>query len=236
MEKVNDTLFIIPARGGSKGLPRKNILPLLGKPLILYTIDAALGITDKTNICVSTDDTEIINIVESYGISVPFIRPKELASDTSGSWDVIKHAIDYYQNVLHRKYSRICLLQPTSPLRTSSHIKEAFKLWQDDIDLIVSVKESEVNPYYNLFDETEDGYLKKAFDSDFTRRQDAPKVWEFNGAIYLTKTETLKLTDFANMKKKVKFLMSKETSVDIDNILDFKLVEILLKERNERNI
>ena len=98
--EINDTLFIIPARGGSKGLPRKNILPINGKPMICYTIDAARGVTSDENICVSTDDLEIKQVVEGYGLKVPFIRPAELATDTAGSREVLLHAIDFYQNQL----------------------------------------------------------------------------------------------------------------------------------------
>jgi len=224
-----NTLFIIPARGGSKGLPRKNILPLAGKPLIYYSIDAARGVTDDENICVSTDDTEIINIVEDYGLKVHFVRPSELATDKAGSREVILHAIEFYKNKLGKTYQNICLLQPTSPLRSSQHIMEAFKLWNDDLDMVVSVKETKSNPYFNLYEEDDKGYLKQSKENNFTRRQDCPKVWEYNGAIYIIKAESIKNAKFYEFRKIKKFLMDELSSHDIDTEMDFKIAESLLK-------
>jgi len=144
--KLDDTLFVIPARGGSKGLPRKNILPLGGKPLICYSIDAARGLADDRDICLSTEDAEIKQVAEDYGLTLPFVRPARLASDTAGSREVLLHALEFYQRNLGRSYHRICLLQPTSPLRGARHIGEALQLWQDDLDMVVSVRESKANP------------------------------------------------------------------------------------------
>ncbi|GET21578.1 cytidylyltransferase domain-containing protein [Prolixibacter denitrificans] len=229
MVTINDTLFIIPARGGSKGLPRKNILPLNGQPLIYYSIHAARKVTSDENICVSTDDEEIIQKVEEIGLKVPFKRPKALASDLASSREVLLHAINYYQNNLGRNYSKVCLLQPTSPLRTGTHIKEAFKLWNDNIDMVVSVKESQCNPYYNLFEENSSGYLEKSKKSDIRRRQDAPKVWEFNGAIYIIALKKFMAVDMFDMKK-IKYVMPDYSSIDIDTHIDFKIAELLIKE------
>ncbi|WP_248602828.1 acylneuraminate cytidylyltransferase family protein [Algoriphagus marincola] len=226
---ITDTLFIIPARGGSKGLPRKNILPINGKPMICYTLDAARGLTSDENICVSTDDLEIKKVVEDYGLKVHFLRPAGLATDTAGTREVLLHAIDFYQNNLSRSYSKICLLQPTSPLRTSQHISEAMQLWDEELDMVVSVKESKANPYFNLFEEQRDGFLKKSKKGDFLRRQDCPKVWELNGAIYFINIQSLevkKISDFGRVKK---YVMSEKSSVDVDNIMDFKSVTFLLQ-------
>lgn len=222
--EINDTLFIIPARGGSKGLPHKNILPINGKPMICYTIDAARGVTKDTNICVSTDNLEIKQVVEDYGLKVPFLRPKKLATDTAGTREVLLHAIEYYQNKLKRHFSKICLLQATSPLRNAQHIFEAHELWNNDYDMVVSVKESKSNPYFNLFEELEDGFLKKSKEGNFTRRQDAPKVWEYNGAIYFINIQTLLAKPIAEFERVLKYEMSEESSVDVDNKLDFLLI------------
>ena len=181
--KLQDTLFIIPARGGSKGLPRKNILPLGGKPLICHSIDAARGLSDDRHICVSTDDAEIKKVVEDYGLPLPFVRPAELATDTAGSREVLLHALDFYQHTLGRSYTRICLLQPTSPLRKARHIEEAMQLWQDDLDMVVSVRESKANPYFNLFEE-EEGYLKKSKPGNYIRRQEAPRYGNTTSHLY----------------------------------------------------
>ncbi|MGD9493678.1 MAG: acylneuraminate cytidylyltransferase family protein [Bacteroidales bacterium] len=225
---ISDTLFIIPARGGSKGLPEKNIRPIMGKPMICFTIDAARGVASDGNICVSTDDAEIKQVVENYGLKVPFIRPAELATDTAGSREVLLHAVDFYAQKLNRHFAKICLLQPTSPLRTAQHIFDAHQLWRDNLDMLVSVKESKANPYFNLFEEQENGFLKKSKEGFFSRRQDAPKVWEYNGAIYFINIDSLKRWPFAEFNRVKKFVMEQESSIDVDSIFDVKMIEWLL--------
>jgi CMP-N,N'-diacetyllegionaminic acid synthase len=226
--EITDSLFVIPARGGSKGLPGKNILPLGGKPIIYYTIDAARGVTGDDNICVSSDDPEIIRLVEDYGLKVNFIRPAELASDTAGTGEVLLHAIDYYENILNRKYKKIILLQPTSPLRNYKQILEAYSLWDDNLDMIVSVKESKANPYFNLFEESESGYLIKSKPGNFTRRQDCPKIFEFNGAIYIISIESLRKTQMHAFRKIKKMVMDEFSSIDIDTKSDLSYAEYLM--------
>ena len=188
-----DTLVIIPARGGSKGIPKKNIKKLRGKPLIQYTIDEARKIFNDDQIVVSTDDVDIIEVVTGLGLKVPFKRPKELATDNATTYDVLLHSINYYSGI-GRNPEVIVLLQPTSPFRTSYHIEMAMKLFkeQKDVDMVVSVKETKSNPYYVLFEEDKTGYLKKSKKSNISRRQDVPKVWEYNGAIYIIKADSLK--------------------------------------------
>ena len=226
--KITDTLFLIPARGGSKGLPRKNILPIGGKPMIYYSIDAARGVTNDENICVSTDDLEIIQVVEDYGLKVQFIRPAKLATDIAGSSEVIQHAIDFYKNSLNKNYSKICLLQPTSPLRTTTHIFGAFNLWNDGLDMVVSVKESKVSPFYNLFDEDKFGYLKKFEVGTYFRRQDAPQFWEFNGAIYIISIAALSIKPMHEFTKIRKYVMEELSSHDIDTFLDLIVAESII--------
>jgi CMP-N,N'-diacetyllegionaminic acid synthase len=227
---IKDTLFLIPARGGSKGLPKKNILPLDGKPLIYYTIDAARSVSGDENICVSSDDAEIIKLVESYGLNVPFIRPSELSADSSGSREVILHAIDFYANHLGISYKNVCLLQPTSPLRTGQHIFEAFDLWSVDLDMVVSVRESKSNPYYNLFKEDETGNLRKLdIGGNYTRRQDAPVVYEYNGAIYIMSVSVIQAKNFDEFEKIRKYTMDDEVSSDIDTFFDLLRIEYFLK-------
>jgi CMP-N,N'-diacetyllegionaminic acid synthase len=231
--EINDTLFIIPARGGSKDLPRKNILPLAGKPLIYYTIDAARGVSGDENICVSTDDLEIKQVVEDYGMNVPFIRPPFLATDKAGSREVILHAINFYKVNLKKPYKKVCYLQPTSPLRKAHHILEAYSEWDEGIDMVVSVKESDANPYFNLFEESRSGYLLKSKDLKIYRRQDAPKVFKFNGAIYLINIKSLEKDTFFSLKRVKKYLMKKSESIDIDTKLDYILCEHLINDGYE---
>jgi N-acylneuraminate cytidylyltransferase len=222
-------LIVIPARGGSKGVPRKNIKVLGDKPLIQYTIDAAKGVFDDEFICVSTDDFEIKSVVEQLGLKVPFLRPNELASDTAGTYEVLLHAISYYESKGYFPDTLI-LLQPTSPFRTSAHIKEALKLYHESIEMVVSVKETKANPYYILFEEDRNGYLKKTKEANFTRRQDCPKVWEYNGAIYIINVKALKEKTISQFTKVCKFEMDETSSHDIDTLLDWKIAEIILQD------
>ena len=221
-------LVIIPARGGSKGIPRKNIKPLNGKPLIYYTIDCARAICADEDICVSTDDSEIISVVEKYGLTVPFVRPAELATDTAGTYEVLLHALDYYENQ-GKHYDVVMLLQNTSPFRTAEHIKAAINLYTPDIDMVVSVKECPANPYYCVFEENEDGYLHVCKgDGNIFRRQDAPIVYEYNGAIYIINAEKLKTTHMHKMQKRVKYVMDNKSSFDLDTMWDWKMAEMMI--------
>lgn len=224
-------LIVIPARGGSKGVPRKNIKLLGGKPLINWTIDEARKIFSDDLICVSTDDLEIKNTVEKSGLKVPFLRPEELATDKAGSYEVLLHAIQFYESKGY--YADVLvLLQPTSPFRNSNQIQEAFNLYNPNLDMVVSVKETKSNPYYTLFEENESGYLVKSKKSNIARRQDLPQVWEYNGAIYIINVETLKQKSIIDFEKIKKYTMDEFTSHDIDTILDWKLAEILIEEND----
>lgn len=216
-------------------MPSKNILPLAGKPMIEYTLDAALGaIGSGDELCVSSDDVEIIEVVERYGVKVPFVRPPELASDTAGSQEVIEHALNWYEE-RNQTFDVVVLLQVTSPLRNAAHLKEALALWSPGIDMLVSVKETNSNPYYVLFEEDKEGFLQNSKEGNFTRRQDCPKVYEYNGAIYVMSVPAFINKGIFGFNKKRKFVMSKESSVDVDDIIDFSLAEILIAERNRWN-
>ena len=225
----DDTLFIIPARGGSKRVPRKNIYPLLGIPMILYTIKAVREVASDSNICVSTDDIEIKEVVEKSGLSIPFLRPKGISTDSASSREVILHAVDFYKKERRVDYAKVCLLQPTSPLRNSRHIREALMLWKDDLDMIVSVNESKENPYYNLFEEDMNGFLKKCKSDTYRRSQDIKKVWAINGAIYLINTNSLKKCGIDGFLRIKKYIMKKMHSIDIDDQLDIMIAEMILR-------
>jgi N-acylneuraminate cytidylyltransferase len=222
----NKILAIIPARGGSKGIPKKNIKLLNGKPLICYTIDVARAVFEESDICVSTDDDEIIETVEKYGLKVPFKRPAELATDTATSNDVLLHALDFYESK-SVFYDVIVLLQPTSPLRTIQHVKEALTLYNKDIDMVVSVKESHAPVV--LCQENENGYLEMTFNKIATRRQDMRPYYEYNGAIYVINIKSLKDKGMAAFDIKIKYVMPAKLSVDIDNDDDWKMAECFLK-------
>lgn len=227
-------LVIIPARGGSKGIPGKNTKPLNGKPLILYSIEIAQEFFKNEDICVSTDSSEIISVVEDSGLRIPFIRPAQLATDSAGTYEVLLHAIEHYEKV-GKQYDYLILLQPTSPLRTKANLKEALKLFNDEpgLDMVVSVKETASNPYYVLFEEDDSGFLKKSKSGDFVRRQDCPKVWEYNGALYIINIDSLKKKSISEFDKIKKYVMSEECSVDLDTPFDWLIAEELLKQKGQ---
>lgn len=224
-------LVVIPARGGSKGIPYKNIKLLNEKPLICYSIDVARQFTTDENICVTTDDDKIIKVVENYGLKVPFKRPDYLATDICGSNEVIQHAYQFYENQgIH--YDAILLLQPTSPFRKVEFLKEAVALYDDSIDMVTSVKLSSCNPYYDGFEEDAEGLLKiSKGDGSIERRQDAPSVWQQNGSIYVINPKSLMEKGLAHFTRSRKYAMSDLYSVDIDNPFDWKVAELVINEK-----
>lgn len=225
------TLYLIPARGGSKGIPSKNIKPFCGKPLICHSIDNAWVFSDDELICLSTDSEEIKKVAEDYGLKVPFLRPESLATDTAGSREVMLHALDYYREKGY-DIDRLVLLQPTSPLRTADDIKGCLDLYSDDIDMVVSVKEAATNPYYNAFEVDTDGYLHISKGAGtYTRRQDAPKVWEYNGAVYVINPKSLVEKPMGLFARRVMYPMPADRSVDLDTPTDWLIAEAIAHNR-----
>lgn len=223
-------LIVIPARGGSKGIPHKNIKLLGGKPLIYYSIDVARLFTSDENICVTTDDTEIISVVEQHGLKVPFVRPAELATDICGSSEVIQHAYLFFADK-GVQYDAIVLLQPTSPFRKVDFIKEAVSLYDKSIDMVTSVRPAACNPYYDGFEENADGLLQiSKGDGTIARRQEAPKVWQQNGSIYVINPKSLIEKGMGGFTKIKKYAMPEAYSVDLDTMLDWKMAELIIKE------
>ena len=220
-------LVIIPARSGSRGIPGKNIKLLGDKPLIQYSIDAALKVFNKEDILVSTDSKEIKVIAENCGLNVPFLRPDELATDFASSQDVILHGVEYTQQ-RGKNYDTVVLLQPTSPFRNAQHIEEAIKLYDNRIEMVVSVKVSDHNPYYTLYEESDNGFLTQSKKAKFIRRQDCPNVYAYNGAIYVMSIDALKTKSIAEFDKIKKYEMSDLHSIDLDTPLDWDLAEIVL--------
>ncbi len=228
MVKLTDTLFVIPARGGSKGLPGKNIKELCGKPLIAYSIDVAREFVDDEHICVSTDSEEIKQVVESYGLYVPFLRPDYLATDTATTNDVLVHAVNFFKEK-GVEYIKLVLLQPTSPLRTSQDVQGAMGFYRDDIDMVVSVMKSHAPAV--LCSENEDGFVELVYNKNAAGRQQLQDMYEFNGAVYVINIQALLDKGLSMFTKRVKYAMSKEHSVDIDDIYDFYQVETIIKNR-----
>jgi CMP-N,N'-diacetyllegionaminic acid synthase len=224
-------VVLIPARGGSKGVPGKNIRMLGKKPLLHYTIDAARRVAEDRFIYVSSDDPEIIRCAEASGLKVPFVRPAELATDDAGTFGVIMHLLEFVRKNGYEP-DTVILLQPTSPFRTGVHIKEALELYEDGVDMVVSVKETHANPYFVLFEENEEGFLEKSKTAGFTRRQDCPKVWEYNGAIYIIRVESLLRQQSLQFGKTVKYVMDDFSSHDIDTPFDWLVAESIYRERH----
>lgn len=223
-----NTLVIIPARGGSKGLPKKNIKKLDGKPLIHYSIEVAQQVFNDKNICVSTDSEEISKIAAQTNLNIPFLRPARLATDTSTSEEVILHSLEFYA-LKGVYFDTVLLLQPTSPFRKKEHLQEIISLYKPEYDMIISVKETDSNPYYVLAEEGDNGYLQKSKKGEFTRRQDCPTVYEYNGSMYLINVNALKNKGIKDFNKIKKYVMDSKYSVDIDTQFDFDYAEFLIK-------
>ena len=223
-------LAIIPARGGSKRLPRKNILDLCGKPLISWSIEAALKSKYISKVVVSSDDEEILNISSNFGADI-IKRPYELANDTATTFDAVKHTIDNFEN-----YDYIVLLQPTSPLRNEKHIDEAIELLEEkQADGIVSVCEMDHSPLWsntlpkdgNMNNFLRDEVLNK-------RSQDLEKYYRINGAIYICKTEKFIVNKGFFLKENIfAYIMNRENSVDIDEKLDFIIAKNIMSITDE---
>lgn len=224
------TLFLITARGGSKGIPKKNIKPLLGKSLLHYSISIARQFASDEDICLSTDDSEIIESARQIKLPVPFVRPLELANDTAGSYEVIMHALNFYKHTGHF-FDAVVLLQPTSPLRLKEQLRDALNLFSLTTEAVVSVKESKTNPFSNLFVKSSDGFLEKVMEGkDYERRQDVPATYEVNGAIYIFNVKALEEKHISSLKK-TPYLMPAENSVDIDTTMDWAWAEFMLEKK-----
>ena len=224
---MNSILFLITARGGSKGLPGKNIKLLDGKPLIQYTIEAARELASDKDIVVSTDSQEIISVVEQTGLKVPFVRPTNLSTDNAGHYEVIIHAIEELESQ-GQLYELVVLLQPTSPFRKGDHIKEALNLFDNSCDMVVSVKQPEDSPFYNQFMENEKGFLVPCLKRAGNRRQDCPPIYTYNGSTYIMRVADIKKVHMHNLKSIRKHLMPEINSIQIDTVIDWLVAEAII--------
>jgi N-acylneuraminate cytidylyltransferase len=225
-------LYLIPARKGSKGLPGKNTKMLGDKALIEYSIDFALSnMKEGDELCISTNDPKVQEISRCKGIQIHFIRPEELSNDKSSSYDVIIHAINFYEK-LNKNFDAVLLLQPTSPFRNQDDLINLIKMFDDETDMVVSVKLAKENPYFSLFEQNEVGYLIKCKEGNFERRQDCPEVFAFNGSMYLININSIKKSRIAEFKSIKKIVMPEERSVDIDTLADWTLAEFYLINEN----
>lgn len=231
MYKNNQIVCIIPARGGSKGLPGKNIKDFCGKPLIAHTIEQAKQSKYIDRVIVSTEDDTIACTSLDYGAEVPFIRPVELAGDEVATIDVLLHAINWLENIGQYTFDIIVLLHVTTPLRSVADIDNCIALLVDEkADNIFSVAESHRNPYFNMVEEDTNGFVKLVKEGCFSTRQSVPKVYDMNASIYSWWKNILKVEKKIFLKRTKVYVMPKERSIDIDDDLDFKIAEMLLKE------
>lgn len=224
MYKNNKIIAIIPARSGSKGLKDKNIKELKGKPLIAYTIEAAKKSEIFDRIIVSTDSEKYAEISKEYEAEVPFLRSCENSGDKAGSWDVVKEVL----SKLDEKFDIVVLLQPTSPLRTTDDIVGAINLFfEKKADTLFSVCETSHPAFWcNTLDESLSAkdFIKKEYNLP---RQELPKTYTLNGAIYIIKTDLLDNLNFYSSKSYA-YIMDAKHSIDIDSELDFKIAEQLI--------
>lgn len=228
-------LGLICARGGSKGLPGKNIKPLNGLPLIAYSIKAALesGVVDK--LIVSTDSKEIADVAMQYGAEVPFMRPDELATDTALSADVVYHAMTYIEQN-ETQYDRLLLLQPTSPLRKPEDIRNAVKLFNEkQCKSVIGVSKACQHPssFFQLKNREIIEYDKVKKMAN-VNRQELEDFYKINGAIYLVDWSYFKQSKSFYSENTIAYIMASEKSIDIDDINDFEYAEFLLKRSGNR--
>lgn len=233
MENNKKIIAIIPARGGSKGILGKNIKLLDGKPLIAYTIEAALQSKCLDRIIVSTDDKKIAEVSKKYGAEI-IKRPKFLAGDKAKTIDAVFHVFDALEREKY-VFDFLVLLQPTSPLRTAKDIKEAIELFQNTSpELLVSVYKMEPPPYWCF--RIEKNYLKPIFGLKYFKpRGEVPEAYMPNGAIYISSPKFLRKNKSFYAKKSLPYIMPKEKSVDIDYPIDFRLAELLIKKNKNFN-
>jgi CMP-N-acetylneuraminic acid synthetase len=230
-DKKQSILAIIPARGGSRGLPRKNVRLLCGKPLLAYSIEAALASKYIDRLVISTEDAEIARISEQYGGEV-IARPAELARDDTSSLRVYQHVIDRLEEKGKFAADVIVALQPTSPLRTARDIDAAIQKFLDaGCDSVLGVCEAEHPPYWMY---TLDGDRMKVLIQGGEKigcRQDAPLVYRINGAVYVTRRQVIMIENRVWGDDTRAYIMPRERSVDIDTEIDLKLAELLMQER-----
>ena len=226
MNTTPKVLAIIPARGESKGLPRKNVLDTGGKPLIAWTIEAAQKARCITKLILSSDDAEIISVAKDLGCDVPFIRPDALATDSASTLDVVLHSMDQMPG-----YDFVIILQPTSPLRTAVDIDAAFDtMIASGAPSCVSVCEVDETPFW-MFSLGKNGQLERLINlpCDIHRRQDLPKSYKLNGAIYIVRANTLRKTNSFTNEETVGYIMDRGVSIDVDTQLDHDRIKNVLQ-------
>lgn len=225
-------IITICARGGSQGMPGKNIRPLLGKPLIGWSIEQALASGTADRVYVSTDSAEIARVARAFGAQVPFLRPAHLATATAGKLPVILHLVEWI--VAHDgPVERVIDLDPTSPLRDLDDIRACATKLDDETDVVITGYPSDKNPYFNMVEKKASGYFERVCkpDNEVLGRQAAPTVFAMNASIYAWHCSSLASSLWDKPRIRL-HEMPRERSIDIDHLIDFELVELLMKKRN----
>ncbi|HBL22513.1 MAG TPA: flagellar modification protein B [Deltaproteobacteria bacterium] len=235
MNPRNDFLITICARGGSKGVKNKNIRPLLGKPLIAYTIEQALSWGRAERVVVSTDSPEIAEVAKRYGAEVPFLRPAELATDHAGKLAALKHAFLASEKLFDKSYGFLVDLDATAPVRTRDDLDRCLEdFLAYDPPTLFSVVPARKSPYFNMVEVSSEGRVGicKRLESGVLRRQDAPAVYEMNASIYFYRRDYLLAPGTVSpiCETSRLHIMDARTSLDIDTEWDFRYIEFLLKE------
>lgn len=231
-EHINCVAFIF-ARGGSKGVPRKNIRMLGEKPLIAYSIQTAFECPSINRVVVSTDDEEIASVAREFGAEIPFIRPQELSGDSSSELDAWKHAITTLEQAEVEKIDVFVSLPATSPLRSVDDVENCIREYSEtDADMVVTVKEASRSPYFNMVKEDDQGFsqlVNVAPNGErYVRRQDVPLVYDMTTVAYVSSPSFILQSDSVFSGKVRSVIVPDERALDIDTLLDFKFAEFLI--------
>jgi len=225
-------LVLICARGGSQGLPGKNIMPLKGIPLIGWSINTAKKLNNVSHIIVSTDSPAIAKVAEKFGAEVPFIRPAHLSDNTSPEWPVWQHAINFIEENYGEDVYNLIVLPVTSPLRSVADVNACVNLFEkSDVDSVITVSESYRSPYFNMTVNDKNGYASLVIPpkKPIIRRQDAPKVYDMTTVAYIVNPNFVKNNNGIFEGKVKSIIIPRERAVDIDDLMDFRIAELMLK-------
>jgi CMP-N,N'-diacetyllegionaminic acid synthase len=224
-------IISICARGGSVGVPGKNIRLLMGKPLIAWTIEQALSSKVADRVIVSTDSVEIAEVARAFGAETPFLRPDELATSSAGKLPVLMHLVEWCESQ-GNKVEKLIDLDPTSPLREVRDIKACVDLLNDSTDVVITGYESDKNPYFNMVEQKSSGYYERVCvpSSEVVSRQSAPKVYAMNASIYVWWRSAL-MPSLWKSPRIALYSMPRERSIDIDHPIDFELVELMMQRK-----
>ena len=230
-------LGVVPARSGSKGIPHKNIREVCGKPLIAYSIECGLNCSLIDHLIVNTDDETIAEVGRSWGAEVPFLRPQELAEDTTAMLPVMQHVVENAEEFYGASLEAMVLLQPTGPLRTVEDIEQSITLWkQTDCDAVVSAHESHSNPFFTMVWEKNGSYeLVNSSEYSMGRRQDAPPIFDLNAIVWVYSRNALMVEKARLPKKTLIHVVPADRCLDVDTEFDLKILEFLLQQKVRKN-